>query len=139
MPTPARRRRFQFRLRTLLVGFVLIGAALTWLGSRERIVIERKELVGCLLSQSDRCWASIKLGRQGWNRDEERYIVSASAEPTGYLLIQSGDAEKKPSEFRFCVLGDQSLDEISLNKSASASLLSEIKRLFPEATIRIKN
>lgn len=45
MPDPSTRRRFQFRLRTLLIGVVVLSVPLAYVAHEWRIVLARKEWV----------------------------------------------------------------------------------------------
>jgi hypothetical protein len=43
---PSPRRRFQFRLRTLMIGVTLLGVACGYVGSQVNIVRDRRALAG---------------------------------------------------------------------------------------------
>ena len=112
---PRRRRWYQFRLKTLLIAVVLMSAALAWLTWQVRIVQGRKALVEALLRPSDRCWDSIKVRKKGWMT--ESGWSQGPNEQRRATIVRLGEAQKGPSDFRYCVLGDESISEITLGEN----------------------
>jgi hypothetical protein len=112
---PRRHRRFQFRLRTLMIVVAVPAVPCAYVGWQAKIVRERKE----------------------WVRE---YSHFALANPI-YDLIQrpmvkqaSGDLSHGPSFIRRC-LGDQLFPMAILPKDTSSSEIKVAATLFPEADI----
>jgi hypothetical protein len=117
MPTqPAPRRRFQFRLRTLMIGVTLLAVACAYVGWQAKIVTERKAM-------RER-WSG-----KVWFRTPD--MGSGSIPPTPPL---------PPTKVTWLreLFGDEALEEIWLPSDTPKSELDQIKALFPESTVEIE-
>ncbi len=114
---PSPRRRFQFRLRTLMIVVTLLAVPCAYVGWQENIVRERKE----------------------WIREYSHFVLS---DPTilqldhPMVLHARGDLSRGPSFIRRW-LGDQLFPMAILPRNSSASEINVAATLFPEADIFI--
>ena len=107
---PSPRRRFQFRLRTLMIVVTLLAVLMGYVGGQAEIV----------------------RARQAWlkaHSELDFFMVSHT-----YEVLIHGDKTKSPSLLRRW-LGDHELESWEVFRNASTDQLSEINALFPEATI----
>ena len=105
------RRRFQFRLRTLLIGvtlFVLIPCG--YVGWQAKIVRERK---GYLRATQD---------------------THANRSSRNLLAFAHGDKSKDPQGIRLW-LGDEARDFVIVDRDASEESKQAVTALFPEADV----
>jgi hypothetical protein len=109
-PQKPRRRRFQFRLRTLLIGVVLIGSACGYFGHESRIVQERKN------------WLSVH-PFMFIHEDERRFAYCFAA----------GNENRSPSQLRLW-LGDEDCRVLYLFDSVTDAL-KRAAAMFPEADL----
>jgi hypothetical protein len=86
MPTPTRRRWFQFRLRTLLIVVAVVAVPLAWIAKERRQSVNERQIFAQLLSQDQSAdavfagsydlWNDYTLGRsQGYLRDVARMAL----------------------------------------------------------------
>jgi len=115
---PSRRRRFQFRLRTLMI--VVTTFCLTvggCIANTRRLVKERQDYLN-----SNRMYApSIPLA-------DDDYTVH-------YYFYAKGDRSKGPSAIRL-LLGDHAQTEVCVDRASSEEKKRVVANLFPEADIR---
>jgi hypothetical protein len=104
------RRRFQFRLRTLMIVVTLLAVVCGYVGRQAEIV----------------------RARQAWLKAHSE--LGSSMISHTYEVLIHGDKGKSPSLLRRC-LGDHELRSWEVFRNASIDQLSEINALFPEATI----
>jgi hypothetical protein len=110
MASPSPRRRFQFRLRTLMIVVTLIAVPCAYVGWQAKIVRDRK------------AW----LARQPIQRriDGPKIIKE----------LAQGDPTRSPSKIRLW-LGDKSVEYIGIPISSNPEELKLAASLFPEAVI----
>jgi hypothetical protein len=102
---PAPRRRFQFRLRTLLIGVTLLAVPLGYIGAQMRIVKERK----------------------AWLESHTQFGLSGGNFTPSFA---DGDPDKAPSLIRRW-LGDECRGHVEATRADADRAIA----LFPEATI----
>jgi hypothetical protein len=110
-PEKPRRRWFQFRLRTLLIGVALIGPATGYFHHAATIVRERK------------AWIAAHSPKMHWG--------SLRGDPT----MLAGDESQSPGILRRW-LGDKPMERVDLYWGERVES-SDWRRLFPEATITL--
>lgn len=98
-PARPRRRWFQFRLRTLLVGVVLIGSAFGYIGGEARIVAERERLRGVYIEME---WYN-------GNDDETIPLVRRwmGDQSYGCISVRSSISDAALADFRRAFSGSQ--------------------------------
>jgi hypothetical protein len=106
------RRRFQFRLRTLMIGVTLLAVPCAYVAHEAQIVSERKE----------------------WIRAHSGPLRLSSARSSDIATVVPGDSNRAPSLIRRW-LGDEPKESINVSKNLSRPQLKEIISLFPEAAI----
>ncbi len=106
---PSPRRRFQFRLRTLMIVVTLLAVACAHVAHEAKIVRERRN------------WLVA-------------HLFAASSFPPHLILLAQGSAEHNPSVIRL-LLGDNSYKFIPVPASAPASVKEEAIILFPESKV----
>ena len=120
-PGKPRRRWLQFRLRTLLVGVVLLSLPCAYFARREaRIVAARKNWLDSHRREMDRCTLMAAHGVLWW--------------PKGRLPEEDQQLYQTPSRIRLW-LGDVACVKIAVRRSASTAEQIEAESLFPEAFI----
>lgn len=107
-------RWYQIRLRTLLIGVVLLGSAFGYVAHEARIVRARKNFFAAREQRYD----SRTLMQMGWRSLRGDFVVF-------------GDKTSSPGLVRRW-LGDQPVDMIFAERGER---VDEIARLFPEAAI----
>lgn len=112
MPASPTRRWFQFRLRTLLVGVALIGAACGYVAHEWRIVRERNAL---------RDWL----------------VANRAGDYSPYISWSSLPASEHPPPVSWVrqLMGDYGEIWIDLTRRASAKDEAKVRAVFPEAEI----
>jgi hypothetical protein len=103
-----KRRGFQFRLRTLMIGVTLLAIPCAYVGWQAKIVGERK------------AWL---------NAHPQRYLAGSPSE-----IVVYGDHNQRPSRVRLR-LGDQTATRINISRSWSVMEIASLASLFPEADI----
>ena len=109
--SPALRRRFQFRLRTLMIGvtlFALIPCG--YVGWQAKIVRERK------------AWVA-----------QSPFLLRTDT-PKNVRELAQGDPARTPSRVRLW-LGDESIEAIVIPNSSTPEELKLATSLFPEAVV----
>ena len=123
-PPKRKRRWFQFRLRSLLIGVTLLAVVCGYVGWQAGIVRERRETMTELLRSHP------VFGRIQWAT-----ISCESCHSTG----QDGEHIPPPvdDEIPFVrrLLGDKPYRAFKIPRSYSPTEASRIRELFPEATI----
>lgn len=128
-----KRRWFQFRLRTLLVSVVLVGAACGYVAHEASIVQARRNWAAVhLLGQVDSIWVAAK------SLDPQRststpFSLGIDDCHTPRIVVR-GDPAKLPGFLRRW-LGDSGVEAIELLRGSPPADLEQIPTLFPEATI----
>jgi hypothetical protein len=113
-------RRFQFRLRTLMIGITLLAIPCAYVGWQAKIVRERQQALKALTDSG-----TVIFTRETDFADADRIA--------GYHV----DRDTWPSEvpwLRQC-LGDEHISTIDLPPSARPADTEWIRSLFPEATV----
>ena len=108
-PSKRRRRRFQFRLRTLMIGVTLLALPCAYVGWQAKIVRERK--------------AYLRANAHSW--------------PVGtFATVQfaQGDKSRAPTAIR-AWLGDWAQFEVWVDVRLSKAEKQSVAALFPEANI----
>jgi hypothetical protein len=105
------RRRFQFRLRTLMIVVTVFAVPLGYVGWQAKIVRER----------------------QAWHREEDVPVFAFGA--GGPTEVMRGNPAEGPGSVRRW-LGDSAKDTIFMPQSASDEDIRGARVLFPEATIQ---
>jgi hypothetical protein len=100
------RRRFQFSLRTLLIGVTLLAGACAYFGWQAKRVRDRR----AELSRS-----------------------------VSMRLVGIGDGKNATTSWLRRLLGDVTVDSISMPPNTSPAELERLSTLFPEASIRCDN
>jgi hypothetical protein len=104
---PSPRRRFQFRLRTLLIVVTLLSVPCAYIGRQARVVAERRAwLAAHPISQRDQLWDSLD------------------------CLITLGDQTEYPSLVRRWI-GDEAIRILFVGQSDAETA----EALFPEAAV----
>jgi hypothetical protein len=114
-----KRRRFQFRLRTLLIVVTLLAVLLGYVGRQAEIVRARKSWFG-----AHKSWFNSRFSR------------SAVIFNFGTETLVHGDSSKAPSLLRRWI-GDDDIKSIDVHQEPVTSELADMKFLFPEADIRL--
>jgi hypothetical protein len=112
MPDPGKLRWFRFRLRTALAGFAIVAL---WLGWSTHVVRQRRAALDELREKED----------------VEYFTTFSCQEPEDW------ERPKNIPYIRY-LLGDVSVEVISLRRPPSKSLADEMERLgrlFPEAIV----
>ncbi len=133
--------RFQFRLRTLLIGVTLFCLVVGYFGRQFQIVRERR----AVLSQMESSDFSVTAGYYDWSRpeaDREQgfglvgipFIVDVNGGPTGPMLISSGSQTSGPLLIRRW-LGDVDVKYIRCERKVSIAEVQRIAKCFPEADV----
>jgi hypothetical protein len=121
-PQKPRRRWFQFGLRTLLIGVVLLAIPCGYVGWRAKIVRERKAWLNSHKPEMD--FFSMMGAR------------AALCTPKGWLQEEDQQPCQAPSRIRLW-LGDIAYGTIRVRQSASTAEQVEAESLFPEAVVII--
>jgi hypothetical protein len=111
--TKPRRRWFQFRLRTLLIGTAVLGSACGYVVHEAKIVAQR----------------SVWLDAHGMDM---LYLESMG----GDSLFHSGDRDQEPSRIRL-LLGDVSYHRIILNDAMPIAEKKAAAAIFPESDVYV--
>jgi len=131
---PSPRRRFQFRLRTLMIGVTMLALPLGYAAWHIRIVRERKELL------------SLVVDRGGGYLISDEPILSrvrpvGTLPPDGlirrnrsFTTLSTHDVTKNPSWIRVW-FGDESVATLWLSASVSSDDSARIVAAFPEANV----
>jgi hypothetical protein len=107
------RRRFQFRLRTLMIGVTLVAAACACVGSQAKIVRDRRAIVAWILTETQGSCIldSVRITERG---------VRVPPDPNWLRRI----------------LGDRSFQYIVIpTEELTADRLNTIKAAFPESVV----
>jgi hypothetical protein len=111
-PPKRKRRRFQFSLRSLLIGVTLFAVPCCYVAHEAKIVSERNE----------------------WLRAHSGELRLSSVRSSDITTVVPGDSNRAPSLIRRW-LGDEPKESINVSKKLSRPELKEIIALFPEAAI----
>jgi hypothetical protein len=111
---PSPRRRFQFRLRTLMIGVMLLAIPLGYVGWQARIVRERHEATA-----KYHRWSALPIHNYQGNPFETWEPRPNAPWPLRWLCEEGIAAMEVPS-------------------SASAEEFAYLKRLFPEAKVFLR-
>jgi hypothetical protein len=115
---PSPRRRFQFRLRTLMIAVTLLAVPCAYLGWQKKIVLERKEM----LAQITASGGTVML-------------VPSTPGVTFYPIVNRNGAPVRysaiPAVRRW--LGDQYVVNIAPPAGMERECVDRIAALFPEA------
>jgi hypothetical protein len=137
---PSPRRRFQFRLRTLLIGVTLLAVACAYIGPHLKKVQERKALLRLILRNGGG-YSTFTFFKDDELLPGEYHFPSSiqsgslpSYMPVGASRIHSLRLDKTPSLIRQW-LGDVNVFEIWLPESFPHSDTIRITQGFPEAMI----
>ncbi len=133
MADPAPHRRFQFRLRTLLIVVTLLAVVCGYVGRQIEIVRERKSLLTLLVAE----------GGGYWNTATENTYsivgaVPAYFSPGTYRVVSHGKRDQRPPAIRRW-LGDDYIYVIWLPESVAAIDATRFANGFPEADVARKN
>jgi hypothetical protein len=133
-PLPSPRRRFQFRLRTLMIVVTLLAGVCACVGWQAKIVRERAAILGELRTND---WPHDPFGAFTM-RDFYQLNVDPSATSQFISLkpelLVSGDRNQLPSFIRG-VFGDDEVRTILLPNSVNDVKVARFAKLFPEADI----
>jgi hypothetical protein len=112
------RRRFQFRLRTLMIGVTLLAVACGYVGWQAKIVRERQSALAAVKES----------GGYVWTREDD--LASADF-VAGYRV----NRDEWPSEVAWLrrLLGDEHVAAIHLAWNVSLPERNRVEGLFPEA------
>jgi hypothetical protein len=106
MAAPSPRRRFQFRLRTLMIVVTMLAVPMSYVGWKLKIIRERRETV----AKQSAFPAAPQIGARGlWTHPKTPW-------PLGWL-------------------GEDGYAYIFLDDSAAPDEVGRVKLLFPEATV----
>jgi hypothetical protein len=119
-PPKRKHRRFQFRLRTLLIVVMLLAVASGYVGRQVEIVKERERMAAAT-------------GVDSVVAADSRDNITALSSGAG-TTHRSDDSREKIPWFRKW-LGDRYYLGLSIDKSASDDEITRYKEAFPEATI----
>ncbi len=119
---PPKRRRFQFRLRTLLIGVTLLAGACGYIGWQVKIVQERKAVADLVQHQYN--------GAVYWSSEVKRLSPTAS----GLRILQDGIVLplREVSWVRRW-LGDDAATYILYRMQMPKDEITRMKAAFPEA------
>jgi hypothetical protein len=109
MASPSPRCRFQFSLRTLMIGVTLVAVACGYVGRQVKIVRERYSMLAQITDQKN-------------------------TERGNYGLAPSEDSQLQVPWIRR-LLGDQAIYAIGLPITASKDYRRKVRELFPEAIV----
>ena len=123
------RRRFQFRLRTLMIGVTLLAAICGYIAWQEKIVKEREALLKLVMNDGGGCFI-ISAGPQ----HHEEYSRMGSIPDKGTWRVPGAHPDQAPSWIRQR-LGDKHIHAIWLPESFSAADVAIISERFPEAAV----
>jgi hypothetical protein len=128
---PSSRRRFQFRLRTLMIVVTLLAVPCAYVGWQKKIVLDRKA-VADLVNQRG--------GVIMWASPFEKHFSPpgfqvAPAEVPGEAIIQM--PYPKASQLRQWLGDDYALYILCSSSSLSEEEVVRVKRAFPEAYIQL--
>jgi hypothetical protein len=112
------RRRFQFRLRTLMIGVTLLAAACSYVGWQAKIVMERRLILNVFEFSDGGKGGYWVEGADVW----EPYT------PTHKTLIAAGTPENDPSWIRLW-LGDRRINTFYLRSAFSSPEIHRIEHL----------
>jgi uncharacterized protein (DUF2342 family) len=101
---PQPRRRFQYRLRSLLIGVALLAIACGYVARQAEIVSERRAMLD---------WINMHNGS-----------VASQHQSSPIAWVRQ-------------LLGDRSIAHIALQPDTDRTEVQRIRRLFPEADIRV--
>jgi hypothetical protein len=126
--------RFQFRLRTLLIAFALVGVACAVVRWENDIVRRRKAWI-----ESNSATYSIKPVYSVRDGDVlTRAKISPNYSPLGYGLeynrLSLGSEEDCPDWLRR-LLGDAPIEMICIKENTSTAEIKSVVALFPEAEV----
>jgi hypothetical protein len=113
MTDPAPRRRFQFRLRTLMIGVALLAVPCAYVGWQVRIVRERQALIAAI-------------------SHDVMYLDVQVAAAVGYYRSKKMTPATVPLLRQW--LGDVAVEVIAIPARASPEFKERVKAAFPEAT-----
>jgi hypothetical protein len=121
-PMKPHRRWFQFRLRTLLVGMALLGAACGYVAHEVKIVEARK------------AWLRNHVAdiRSPSIREEIRWLEGNPAEKPSLIRRWLGDVDCSSDNIMFAY------QYVILPNDASQAEIDEVRLLFPEALIGVE-
>ncbi len=147
---PSPRRRFQFRLRTLMIGVTLLAVPCGYIGWQARIVWERKAMLN-RISEFDGSYLTVmSLGSfQACQYPEKRSTVDRGltvswhqARYDGKMVVAfsvtgNGSSDDIPRQISWLrgMLGDEQVMAIYIPESAPQVEALRIADAFPEATI----
>jgi hypothetical protein len=127
-PSPC--RRFQFRLRTLMIGVALLAVPLLllWLSHQAVIARERIDLLLLVLIRGG--------GYEFVDPADQSYksIGTCGIDLKGWRLVRSGDISGQPWRIRGW-LGDCKVESIWLTAAVSPDDVIRIAAAFPESTV----
>ena len=126
---PSPRRRFQFRLRTLMIGVTLLAVPLAYVGWQAKTVAERRALLLLIESRE-----------YGWYLSERSASHDFPSAASGHDLaasghnVTAGKSEDRPGWIRRW-LGDETVYLIWLRNTVPSSEAVLIENCFPEAVV----
>jgi hypothetical protein len=115
-PPKRKRRRFQYRLRTLMIGVTLLAVPLGYVGWQAKIVRERK-LLADEYRRSPNCYISTETNVENW---PWRPMPHANPREVSWLRR---------------LIGDEAIARIAFDRPISDAELFKLRDMFPEATI----
>jgi hypothetical protein len=132
-PPKRKRRRFQFRLRTLMIGVTVLAVACGYVGWQESIVRERKELLSFVVNNG----GGYLFPEPDLPSDRPIGVLPAFAlvPPNRPLItLSTHNVTKNPQWIRIW-LGDERIAALLLTASVSSDDAARIIAAFPEANV----
>ena len=132
----ARRRWYQYSLRTLLIGVVVLSLPLAYVGWQAKIVRQRKQLLSHILDHGGAYYAMSSVNSDSFLVGDWPPTVAGAEHPEQWSFIRLAyrDTAQEPSGLRMW-LGDVSVPAICLTTTISSDETVTITALFPEAGI----
>jgi hypothetical protein len=110
---PSPRRRFQFRLRTLLIGVTLLAMPCAYVASQDRIVSERTAVL---------CWIREHKGSSTTGEPDSPRSTTKQQQPAAVSWVRR-------------LLGDHQINHIELPPDTDIGEVRRIRTMFPESDV----